>query len=356
VAITTEELLAGAPLSLSAGSPLVDHRDVLRVSPEMEEFLKRHVARGVDPLYRLRQLSDAIINAGSLGLSYDETTRTAPEAFRSRRGNCLSFSSLFVAMARHVGLVATYQEVETPPDWTLRKDVFVLNRHVNVLVELNELAEDRVIDFNLSGFRSSYKRRPISDQRALAHHDNNLAVESLQAGDAGTAFRYLRRAVQGDPSFSPAWTNLGTLYLREGALEHARAAYLRALEEDGEDLVAMSNLARLYERAGDADRAASYRREVVGHRNRNPYYRAQLAKEALLAHDYDTAIRHLRYAVGRRRHDDWFCFLLGVSYFGQGNDAAARKWLQRAERIAASDGLKRRYAAKGGKLLSSPSP
>ena len=49
---------------------------------------------------------------------YDEITRTASETFRARRGNCLSFSNMFVAMARDVGLDVQFQEVEIPPDWT----------------------------------------------------------------------------------------------------------------------------------------------------------------------------------------------------------------------------------------------
>jgi len=301
---------------------------------------------------KLRELIDAIINERTFGLRFDGTTRTAAETFRLRRGNCLSFSNMFVAMARYVGLEAYYQEVDIPPDWAFRDDVFILNRHVNVSVDLG-LSGPHVVDFNIDDFKSSYDARTISDTRALAHYYNNMGVERMQARDTASALEYFRRALaENDRRFSPAWTNLGTLYLRNDYPEYAEAAYLRALKVDNEDLVAMSNLANFYERRGDAERAAIYRKQVVRHRKENPYYRYQRAREAYSAEDYDTAISNLKYAIRKNRNEDQFYFLLGMCYMQKGNEQAARRWLARAEEVAATDALKRRYSSKLEMLLS----
>jgi len=354
VGVTPDELLAGAPLGFTGASPApVDGHEVTAVSAEMRSFLDRHVAPGAGQASRLLQLASAIIDSESFRLEYDETTRTAAETFYARQGNCLSFSSMFVAMARQVGLNAYYQEVDTPPDWSLRDDAFVLNRHVNVLVDLRRGGE-RVVDFNMGEFRTSYDRRLISDARALAHYYNNVAVESMRGGDTASALLHFRTAADSDPSFSPAWTNLGILYLRNGHLTHAKAAYLRALKADGKDLVAMSNLASLFERLGDREKASLYRSRVRNHREGNPYYRFQLAREAFTARDYDEAIRHLKYAVRVRKYEDQFHFLLGLSYLKKGDQRAARRWLARAERTAATATLKRRYSSKIDRLLSAP--
>lgn len=349
---TLDELLAGAPLGRMAdAAPLVEDHQVLAVSAEMQAFLDRHVARRASRLPRLRQLGRAISAQHSLGLKYDETTRTAAQTFRVRRGNCLSFSNMFVAMARQVGLKAYYQEVDTPADWSFRNDALVLNRHVNVIVDLGRGGE-HVVDFNMDDFRTSYDRRRISDARALAHYDNNVAVERMQAGETASAFLYFRRAVERDASFSPAWTNMGILYLREGYPAYAEAAYLQALNAAGGDLVAMSNLASLYEQLGDHERAVRYRHRVADHRNRNPYYRFQLARNAMLAQDYDAAIGHLKYAVGRKKNEDQFCFLLGLGYLKKGDERAARRWLARARDMASTEALKRGYSSKIDMLLS----
>jgi Flp pilus assembly protein TadD len=352
VGITLDQLLAGAPLGVEQVSPaLVDAGEVLAVSAEMRDFLSTHVTRTAGRIARLQQLAHAIVSKSTFGLEYDETTRTASETFRTRRGNCLSFSSMFVAMARHVGLDAYYQEVDTPPDWTFKDDAFVLNRHVDVLVDLGREGE-HVVDFNMEDFRTTYDRRRILDARALAHFYNNMAVERMRAGETASALLYFRRAIDNDPLFSPAWTNLGILYARKGRPAHAEAAYLQALKADERDLVAMSDLASLYERLGDQARAAQYRDRVSGHRERNPYYRFQLARQAFQAKDYDGAIGHLKYAVRQKKNEDQFCFLLGLSYMKKGDEQAARHWLARAEEVAATDALKRRYASKMDILLS----
>ncbi len=351
--ITPDELLAGASLGVADASPasVVEKQDVLALSAEMKDFLDRHVGHNGSGSLALHQLVSAIIDANTFGLVYDETTRTAAETFRARRGNCLSFSNLFVAMAREVGLNVQYQEVDIPPDWTLDKDTFVLNRHVNVYVDLGP-AGTRVVDFNIGDFKTSYEMRRISDARALAHYYNNLGVERMQAGDTSSALSCFRRAIaDNDRAFSPAWSNLGTLYLRNGDPAHAEAAYLQALKASGSDLVAMSDLARLYERQGRRKQAAAYEKKVVHHRWLNPYYRYELARRAYLSQQYDVAVNHLKYAIRKRPKEDQFYFLLGAAYLKKGNLRAARRYLAEAEELAASDAEKRKYSSKIDTLL-----
>jgi Flp pilus assembly protein TadD len=358
VRITPDQLLAGDALGAAAHSPVsaVEEQDVLAVSPEMREFLNKHVNRKGSDELKLDQLVSAIMDSKTFGVKYDTTTRTASETFRMRLGNCLSFSNMFVAMARDVGLHVQFQEVDIPPDWTLDKDTYVLNQHVDVRVDLRP-GGARVVDFNIADFRSSYEMRTIPDSRALSHYYNNIGVERMLGGDTASALWCFRKAIgEEDRRYSPAWTNLGTLYLRRGHPAHAEAAYLQALEANGEDLVAMSDLARLYERLGEAQRAAAYRKKVIRHRWLNPYYRYELAREAYRAKRYDAAIGHLKYAIRQRPREDQFCFLLSLSYLGKGDTRAAQRWMAKAEEVAAGDPLKRKYARKIDILLGEGAP
>jgi tetratricopeptide (TPR) repeat protein len=317
----------------------------------MQEFLEKHVdLKGSDSL-KLHQLASAIVDADTFGLVYDDKTRTASETFRARLGNCLSFSNMFVAMARHVGLNVQFQEVDVPPDWTLDKDTYVLNQHVNVYVDLGQ-AGVRVVDFNIADFKTSYEMRRIPDTRALAHYYNNIGVGRMQAGDTASALSCFRTAIaDGERRFSPAWANLGTLYLRAGHPAHAEAAYLQAVKANKSDLVAMSDLARLYEQLGDRERAAAYQKRVIHHRYLNPYYRYELARRAYIGKDYVAAIGHLKYAIRKRPNEDQFYFLLGACYLEKGDKRAAERWLAKAQEVAATDALKRRYSSKIDTLL-----
>lgn len=356
--VTPAELLAGAPLGIAAMPPKVaaEPANVLALTPQMKAFVDAQVDRKSADNLKLNQLVSAIMGKKTFGVTYDESTRTAADTFLTRRGNCLSFSNMFVAMARYVGLDAEFQEVEIPPDWTLDKETFVLNRHVDVYVDMGQLGSS-VVDFNIEDFKTTYEMRIISDARALAHFYNNLGVERMQAGDKGAALWCLRTAIAEDEGrFSPAWTSLGTLYLRNGHPARAEAAYRQALEVNSSDLVAMSDLARLYGRIGDLDRAARYRKLVEHHRWRNPYYRYELARRAYADEHYDEAIGHLKYAARQRPKEDRFPHLLALCYLGKGDVAAARRWLARAEEVAATDALKRQYAAEIATLLQPANP
>jgi Flp pilus assembly protein TadD len=321
--------------------------DVLALTPEMRAFLDAQVNRSAGANLKLRQLVSAVMSRDTFGLQYDERTRTASETFRTRRGNCLSFSTMFVALARDVGLSVQFQEVDIPPDWTQDKETFVLNRHVNVRVLLEPIGSV-VVDFNTADFRTSYDMRPISDDQALAHYYNNVGVERMLSGDQGVALAAFRAAIADhDPRFSPAWANLGTLYLRRGSPSYAEAAYLHALDADRDSLVVMSNLARLYDRQGDSDRAARYRRRVLRHRMHNPYYRYQLAREAFAEADYDGAIHHLKYATRKKKDEEWFYSLLGECYEKKGNRRAAERAFAKASSLAAAEASNRGFRTSG---------
>jgi len=351
--ITPKELLSGEALGVT-DDPTTDitAKMVLALSDEMRDFLKANVNPGATDVFKLEQLIDAIMGENTFGLQYDENTRTAAETFRLQLGNCLSFSTMFISLARGVGLQAEFQEVDIPPDWSMRKDVYVLNRHVNVYVDLGA-AGVHVVDFNISDFKSTYAVEVVSDTRAIAHFFNNLGVERMQDGDVDAAVAFFRRAItDGDGRFSPAWTNLGSLYRKFDHFEHAEAAYLQALKADKTDAVAMSNLVRLYELMGDAKKAEIYQKRVEEHRMNNPYFRFSLAREAFFKRDYTTAIEHLKHAIRKHKDDDEFYFLLGLCYLMEGNEKEARRWTSKAEEVAATEQDRRRYSTKIEALMS----
>ena len=349
--ITTEMLLDASPLA--AGLELVDltQVDILELSPAMIEFLDRWVNPQHGEYARLRRLLYAVMGDGTFDLIYDDVTRTAQETFSDQRGNCLSFTNMFVAMSRHLGLDSKYQEVSVPPDWAVSGETFIFNLHINVQVDLDSYS-DQMVDFNMYDFRIKYDRRIISDSRARAHYFNNMGVEHMLKGETLLALAHFRESIRADNSFSPAWLNLGILNNRGGYPKYAEAAYLQALHVGGTKMIIMSNLAALYEREGRAELAGQYRNKVESHRMRNPYYHYQLARTAFDIGDYETAIDHLKVAVRKNKNDDIFYFLMSLSYLNSGEKAAAQRWMKKAEEVAERDADKKKYHRKLDMLMS----
>jgi Flp pilus assembly protein TadD len=353
--ITPEQLLAGAPLLATVGElpDIMPASDVLRLTPEMQSFVDDHIDRRDTSYVKLHQLLYAVINEGSFNLEYTDLTHTAAETFDARNGNCLSFTNMFVALARDAGLKVSFQEVDIPPDWTMEGDTYILSRHMNIYIDLGYHGE-HVVDFNIDDFRSTYDRRKVSDGRAIAHFYSNRGVERLQNHDRIQAFLLFRQAIEFDEDFAPAWNNLGTLYKRAGFMDYAEASFLQALDVGSDrGLLPMSNLARLYAARGDTERAEYYRGRVRYHRSRNPYYQYHLAREAFQDRDYEKAIDYLQRAIRQKEWEDSFYFLLGLSYLQIGDEKKARQWLSKAEEVAESEALKRNYHNKLELLLSS---
>lgn len=343
--ITTDDILQANPLVTGVELPDLSGVDVLELSPEMIKFLNRWVDRRESDYFKLRHLLYAIMGDGSFTLVYDDKTRTAEQTFNDRRGNCLSFTNMFIAMARYLGLKASYQEVDIPPAWAAQGDTFILSQHINVMVEIPR-DRDQMVDFNMADFRTSYDRRVITDERALAHYFNNIGVEHMLQGNVPLAFANFRASIHKDRTFSAAWVNLGALDNRGGFKNFAEAAFLQALKTDGYNMVAMSNLASLYETEGRLELAQQYRERVRKHRRENPYYRYQLAREAFDAGDYETAIGHLEYAIGKNENEDTFYFLLSLCYLNMGDKDTAQRWMKKAEEVASIGPDKQRYRNK----------
>lgn len=343
--ISTAMLLDESPLARGFELEDTSQIDILGLSPEMDAFVSDHVEEDQGSHAKLQDLLSAVMGGDEFQVVYDDRTRTARETFQERHGNCLSFTNMFVALARKAGLDARYQEVEIPPLWALSGQSLLLNRHINVHIRL-ESGVERVVDFNISDYNTNSETRIISDGRARAHYFNNIGAEEMLVGDTQLALANFRQSILEDASFSAAWVNLGNLYRRDGYAEYAEAAYLRGLEIDGGDLVAMSNLANLYQEQGYTELAAAYTEKVRTHRMQNPYYLFQLATESFVGGDYGAAIKHMKHAILLRDDEPRFYSLLSFSYLMSGDREAARRSMEKAEAVAEKQDDEQRYHQK----------
>lgn len=343
--VTARMVLESSPLGSGPDSANDLDVDILALSPEMMDFLDRNVKVVGNRDEQLRRLARSVMNPGEFQLDYDDSTRTAQDTFEIRRGNCFSFTSMFVAMSRYLGLEASYQEVEIPPNWSMSGQSYIFSQHINAYVDLLN-GRTRVVDFNSYDYVIEHGSRKISDERAFAHFFNNLGAEQMLSADSAGAYPNFRQSLLLDDRFSPAWINMGILHRREGYPDYAEASYLEALEVDPDNLMALSNLANLYMQQEEPELAEEYAARVRSHRMRNPYYRYHKAGEAFAEGDYETAIEDLKYAIQKRKEEDQFYYLLSLSYLMSGDREEAQKWMKRAEDAARQKEDQQKYHHK----------
>ena len=264
--MSSAQLLSGQLLfgdEVQAADPI----DPMAMTGEMRAWVDAKTSGFPHAKSRMRKLLDGLVDDGLLTLEYDPNhSLTASETFTRHQGNCLSFSLLFVALAREADLNARFQLVSIPPSFSKDGELVMLNNHINVRIEDvrsdTNFVQDHVVDFNSAEYNGNYDTRKVSDDYAVGLHHGNVAVEALGRGDHRAAFRQLKRGIEVSPTVPGLWTNLGVLYARNGKHAEAEQAYKHALSLDGRNKSALTNLARTTRLLGRADEAAMYERRV----------------------------------------------------------------------------------------------
>lgn len=325
------EVLSGAPLLGEAYDPAeLPNEDIFGVTPEMVAFAQR-VVRFQDSYFdKVKALHVALLSSresGGYGLAYSAYTTEVPKkTFESRRANCLSFTLLYVALARHVGINAHVNEVQIPPTWDLRnKSDMVFLRHVNVKVPMlgrtsNVLRnDDVVIDLEMNRYSAAYNQTEIDDDLTAAQFYSNRAMEYLEEKDVRNSFLYLRKAISLNDRQSYLWSNLGTVYGRQKLYKEAETAYLHGLEVNPADFTLMNNLAYIYQHSGNKAGAAKYMKLAQRYRESNPYYQYTLAVSSFEEKQYDSALQYVKRAIDREKKEVRF-YELAANIYEQNGD------------------------------------
>ena len=349
VEIERDDLLTGRALFgeqvLASEMPDVD---VLRVNNDMRAFIAGGISEASTKVSRLGRLLSSLVDDGYYEAGYEPSlSQTAEETFASKRGNCLSYTNLFIAMAREAGLIVHFQIAQVPPTYDAVRGVLIRNNHVNILVEGGQFyyggTRDVTIDFNLED-PSGYPTRRVSDGYGIGLYYNNVSVERWKQGELRAAFAYLLKAFHAGGARNPdLWVNLGVYYLQGARHRQAVEAFRVALSLDPRNQSAIGGLGRAFESMGDLNQAAEYDAQLSRYRRRNPYYHFARAQLAFGEQRYNESLDILKKAIRLRDDDHRFYHLQGMTFRELGDLAAARNSWARALEESPLNWQKKRY-------------
>jgi tetratricopeptide (TPR) repeat protein len=312
---------------------------------------------------------------------YDpDTTVTIAQLEEVGKINCFSFSNLFVAAARHVGIPAQVQLVYSPPDWNMSDRTWLLTQHINVTGEIRkkidygEFRESArlpretgtvirslpsrhrtsryVVDLNPEVVVDAYRTQLLEDHEVLARYYANVGVEAMLQDDYDKAYMHTRKAINADNYSAPAWNNLGVLYARADQDELARRSFLTALQIDPDADSAMANLAALHHQLGNEHRAAELNQKLAERRDKNPYYHFYLGEDLLEVGRYEESIEQFRQAIRIKKDEELFYLALAEAQLALNRLTAAEKNLKKAQRYTEVDNAER-YSQLNQALLES---
>jgi tetratricopeptide (TPR) repeat protein len=290
--------------------------------------------RGIDDATRVQALVDFMIADDGLALRYQEhPTYGIAESHAQRRVNCLSFTMMFVAMARAVGLQAFAQASDDALAMRMQGGTLYRATHVNVGVLID--GERHSVDVGWRGVAAGREPRRISDARMIALLHNNHAVEDLLQGNHSAAAGAIAAALALDPTSATIWSNSGVVHARGGHRDEAQRAYLRAITLQRDHIGALSNLVGFFRADGDRKRVAIYEKRLLRAQAQDPFSQfliGQLRVEAGMPAD---AVIHYRRAIRLLPREAQFHRSLAEAYQALGDANAAERARERALRLEA---------------------
>lgn len=344
-AISSAELLSGHLFFPNAAVPELDDPGLTTLTDEMRTFVHDRTASAKTDRQKIRAILKAILQEGPTTLKYNLVkTYSAADVFSAKEGNCLSFTNLFIALAREAGLDANYQRVDIPPAWDETEGAYIFNLHINAVVDMAPLGKTAV-DFDVESFSTQYHMWEVSDEHAKAQFHNNMGVHLLGTDELGTAFLHFKRAIEISPKTGYFWANLGTLYRRAGDEIYAEQSFLKAVEISSEP-AALSNLARLYRDQNNMEAFRYYSDQVKIYHGKNPYYQYRRAEQAYNRKDFTKSTKILRKAIRLRKDDHRFYQLLALSQLQTGEVADAKESFQKAAQYSTVEVDREKYNHK----------
>jgi Flp pilus assembly protein TadD len=267
-----------------------------QVSEEMEAWAAEKLQgfQSQSPEIKLEILQRSFFDPGEFEFEYDVVrTFTAEEAFEARHGNCMSFTSLFIALSRSQDLDTFLMSVKRQPEVIRDGGLVVVNRHV--VAGYRSPSKIHIFDFYVTDSSPHITQRVLDDLEASAIYHTNIGGAAIREGDLQEAVRNLEIAVALAPRWAPAWINLGVANTRLDRIDEAFFALERALEIEPGNSSALVNLAKIYQEQGRAEEAETAMR-AAAESTRNPFTLIAMADVEMMRGDLDQARQYLRRA------------------------------------------------------------
>lgn len=320
------------------------------VTPDMQAWVNDVILRGNTrwtATAKLEALQQAMFDR-EFDFNYDDgLTLTADQAFDLRRGNCMSFTALFVALSRAAGVETFLMSVRRTPQVNKEDDLLVVNHHV---VAAHKAPNDLLVfDFYLASEEPFFRQRIVDDVLATAMYHNNIGGLAIRNDDLEVALRNLEVTTRLAPDWPPGWVNLGVARYRSGDSDGALEAYGAALEVDPDQPSALTNMAYVYRELGwksEADAILS----VAASRSSHPFTLIALAHAEMLRGNYEKSEEHLRKA--RRKYRDvpelWEAMARLARY--ENDLESAERYLAKAEK------MRKKQSKRSGQTAQWPTP
>jgi len=203
-----------------AGAEGVFLEPPLRLSPQIMTLAREKIGYAGTEKSRLLKIVRFLSEMDGLAFGYQtQSSLPAEKAFQARRGDCMSYANLLVALARTLDVPVRFVRItELPVTWEAGGRFFESSHMAVAMGRTNAWDQSVVVDFgsvHTSPWRFSLYD-DVSDEEAFILFQNNVAVQRMLAGDLLTAERMLRFLHHVSPRTPEVPNNLSLVLLHNG--------------------------------------------------------------------------------------------------------------------------------------------
>jgi Flp pilus assembly protein TadD len=306
----------------------------LETTDEIRAFA-REVAGSGSMFDRLSRIQGAMFDRSMFTIDQESPeTLTAAEAFERRRGNCVSFTNLFLAMARSLGIQLQAGLVIQRESSEKKDDLVLVYTHMVAVVRF--VKGFAIYDFFAASERRGAEIRLLDDMALTGILVSNRGVTALRDHDFPLALARFEAAVRLAPQFTGGWGNLGLARWKMGDAAGALAAYRLALAVDSHQPTVLHNLAAMYQAQGKFE-SAKAALAAADLKTVSPHSLIVRGDLELSSGDVKEALRNYRAArsLAPKSPDPLVAIAKAESI--RGNRDAAREALEKAVRLAPDD-------------------
>lgn len=365
--LLTEDSASFKPIGLASDQALLEESDIFKLPAAIKRELDENIVNLPTELQRFQHLRNWAFDYIQHH-EYDPNVTVAVHKLDVvKKINCLSFSVLFLAAARHVDIPAHIQVVYAPTTWDSVNNTWIQVQHINVTGNINGLVKigtlsirekhklglgmsansrqnklgvnfNYTVDINTNIVEGEYDTKTLTDSEVISRFYNNKAAARIVGGQYDQAFFYNKKALKADLLSSEAWNNLGVLFSKTGQSDSAQMAFITALNISPDANYLKNNLYASYIRTGLSDEPKKLKQFINENRESNPYYHYQLGKKDLLAKNFQKAQSHFKQAIQLKSNEGLFYLALAESQFGLNQQSLALKNIERAAKFGDSFG------------------
>ncbi len=246
---------------------------------------------------RLRRLRAALLDPRAFTFEYERNaTFSAADAFTGRRGNCVSFTNLFIALGRSLGIRVQAALFSTRNKSEKSGDLIVTYNHMVAVYPMPSGGLLRLYDFYGTNDEPSGGLTILDDWAVAAIRASNLGVAHLARGELAEAERDLETAVKLAPFLSSVHANLGLVRWRKGDVNGALEALRKGLEVEPGSPQVLQNLAAIYAEEGRTSEAHAAL-SALDETRASPYALIVRGDFAMRAGDHAAALKDYRKAA-----------------------------------------------------------